>query len=539
MHDDLSSICRVYDTLRDTIEYGVKEDTHPAGVQVLLWFWSQIGGTGQTWMRIPFVLMGICSIPLMYLLAKQWYNKNAGLAAASIIAVSQYTIFHSVSVRPYIVGLFLMLILLLSWTAIVLRNDKRHLHYIVFVLTAAGCAYTHAFAALTAALTAIAGLILCHRENRLKLFISSIIAVALFVPHLPITFHQLFDMKGIGEWLGKPTPIFIIRYICYLFHYSYLAIFIGIVAFLLCARWQKQPLKQITAATLWLLPLLIGYCYSVWVNPVLRYSCLIFSFPFLLLTIVSLIPENAGSRGIVALSIYCLSMTATLYASRKHYTFFHNQVYQNACDKARDVQQRLGNENVALYLDIPTHYAAYYGIANTHSDTTSSPYLLTAKVDYETMERLRQSFSVVLEHYDCAEGEIFLLARNGNNQWNREQYYNKSGDIDFDPAKEYTPIFDSNYMAHTRFTDIDITVDDSCMIVMEILLGKQQKAWRSGIGHIHYQMTDIIKNSLLCRFYHVKVYVWNPDHSVFNPQHYSISLQANNPWIYAITEPTW
>lgn len=539
MHDDLSAICRLYGTLSDTIAYGVYEDGHPAGVQVFLWLWAQIGGTGQTWMRLPFVLMGIACIPLTYCVARQWYNKNAGLAAASVIAVSQYTIFHSVSVRPYIVGLFFMLILLLCWTAIVLRHDRRWLPYIIFALTAAACAYTHAFAALTAALTALAGLLLCQRDQRLRLLAACGLAVALFLPHLPITLHQLLDIKGVGGWLGKPTPMLLPRYGFYLFHFSYVAIGTGIISFLLCSKWNFQPRKQTTAFTLWLLPLLIGYCYSVWANPVLQYSCLIFSFPFLLLTLASLIPETTGWRGISSLTLYVVVMILTLYGTRQHYQFFHNQVYQAACDKAKETQQRFGKDNVALWLDIPDKFAAYYGIETPHSDTIGRSYLLAAKIEQDELERLMQRFPAIIEHQDCAEGEIYLLARERENLWKRELYYQQEGQLNFDSSEEFTAIYDSCYPAPCRFADIDISVNDSCTIVIEVLLGRHQKAWLSGMGHLRCRATNIIKNSGLCRLYRIKAYVWNPDHKHLPPTHYAMTVSASNPWIYSITEPSW
>ena len=97
-HDELSAICRLqYDSLADVLTYGVKlGDTHPGGVQVLMWLWAQLFGTSAFAIRLPFVLMGIATIPLIYAIGRQWYGEWSALMPAAVIAVSQYTVYYSV-----------------------------------------------------------------------------------------------------------------------------------------------------------------------------------------------------------------------------------------------------------------------------------------------------------------------------------------------------------------------------------------------------------------------------------------------------------
>ena len=118
-HDELSVIGRLhFDTFSELIEKGVKVDGHPAGIQVFLWFWVKIFGISEISLRLPFSLMGILCIPLMYVLTKKWFNATAALFTSGFIAVSQYTIFYGLIARPYIAGLFFILLEIMNAVAV-------------------------------------------------------------------------------------------------------------------------------------------------------------------------------------------------------------------------------------------------------------------------------------------------------------------------------------------------------------------------------------------------------------------------------------
>ena len=66
-HDEISAILRLdFNKFSDVIDYGVRGDGHPAGVQVFMWLWSRIFGTSAIAIRFPFLLMGIASLFLIH-----------------------------------------------------------------------------------------------------------------------------------------------------------------------------------------------------------------------------------------------------------------------------------------------------------------------------------------------------------------------------------------------------------------------------------------------------------------------------------------
>ena len=102
MHDEFSALQRTgFDNLHDLIREGVMlGDSHPAGVQVLLYFMVKLFGWNAFWLKLPFALMGIASVYLTYIVARQWFGKNVGLVSAAFVSVSELFLFYSQLARP-------------------------------------------------------------------------------------------------------------------------------------------------------------------------------------------------------------------------------------------------------------------------------------------------------------------------------------------------------------------------------------------------------------------------------------------------------
>ena len=64
-NDELSAITRLnYSSFSEMIEQGVRLiDMHPVGVQSFLWMWTHLFGMSEEVLRLPFVLLGILTIP--------------------------------------------------------------------------------------------------------------------------------------------------------------------------------------------------------------------------------------------------------------------------------------------------------------------------------------------------------------------------------------------------------------------------------------------------------------------------------------------
>jgi uncharacterized membrane protein len=58
-------------------------------------------GDGETALRLPSVLFGAASVPLLYLIGRDWFGHRVGLAAAFLLAISPLHLYYSQEARPY------------------------------------------------------------------------------------------------------------------------------------------------------------------------------------------------------------------------------------------------------------------------------------------------------------------------------------------------------------------------------------------------------------------------------------------------------
>lgn len=299
--DEVSALLRLkYDTLSEMIEKGVRPDGHPAFTQVLLWFWIKVFGDSEFAVRLPFVLMGTASIWFAGMAAKRWFGTGTAIAVAASLAFLQLPIMYSQLARPYACGLFFTMLAASCVSRFSSDEKVKWYHILLFIVTAAGAAYSHYFSLLTTLLLGISGIFLVSKTNTVKYLVASLGAVLLFLPHIGITISQLQigGIGGPGGWLGPPTPDFFWNHVIVIFNSSRGVTYLVCLIILFCVVFGKRrpDKKQVITLLLWIVPMLTGYFYSVYGNPVLQHSVLLFSMPFLLMFLFSWLPNDDGIK---------------------------------------------------------------------------------------------------------------------------------------------------------------------------------------------------------------------------------------------------
>lgn len=332
-HDELSALFRTqFHNLHDLINYGVKVDGHPAGVQLFLYFWIKIVGFNEWLIKLPFTLLGIGSVILLYFIGKKWYNETVGLLASAFLASLQYPIYYSQMARPYASGLFFSLALLYFWSNLLLTPEKKfNRSLLYFIIFATLSAYNHYFSLLFALLVGIVGLFLIQKEYRFRYILSGIMVVCLFIPHLSITISQL-QLKGVGNWLQKPTSIFILNYFFYLFHHSGwvlgTTLLITIFGIIFRSKNRFLPRNFLIFLSLFLTPIIVGYLYSYSIDSVLQYSVLLFSFPYLFFLLFGFIREQKFFMNTILIFTILIINIVTLIYEREYYQYGYQSIYE-------------------------------------------------------------------------------------------------------------------------------------------------------------------------------------------------------------------
>jgi hypothetical protein len=366
MFDELSAMGRtVYDNFGDLIRFGVVErDSHPAGIQVFLYYWSGLFGESEQLIKLPFLLAGMASIWVTYRIGELWFGRTAGMLSAAFISSLQLFVMYSQIARPYVSGLFFTLMMVLYWSKYFFIKPKRS-YLVWFVVFASLASYNHYFSLLFAATVGFSGLLLVNRKTILPYIFSGFAIVILYLPHLHIIFAQA-EKGTIGGWLGEPGPYFLFGFLYWLFHKSYVAIGFLVLIFILGIvfgvrkRNNHELLKRRLVLFLWLLPApVFGYVYSYSIEPILQYSLLIFSTPYFLLLLFSFTGQIEFKKLSVLVLLILIVNSLTLIYVRGYYRIFYKQPFEQVVKEAVELDGDYPDE-VFIINDYVPYFSAYY-----------------------------------------------------------------------------------------------------------------------------------------------------------------------------------
>ncbi|QQG44336.1 MAG: glycosyltransferase family 39 protein [Candidatus Roizmanbacteria bacterium] len=116
-------------------------DVHPPFYYMLLNLWIKTFGDSEFAVRSLSVVFGILSIFMIYKLTQLLFNKNTGLVAALILALSPFHIQYSQEARMY--NLLVFLIILSMYFFVKLLNNPNGKILIGYLLTGTLLMYTH------------------------------------------------------------------------------------------------------------------------------------------------------------------------------------------------------------------------------------------------------------------------------------------------------------------------------------------------------------------------------------------------------------
>ena len=326
-HDELSAWWRLrFPDFHSLLYKGIAVDAHPPLVQVFLYYWTHIFGDSTFSLRFPFLISSLICLPLSFKIGKRLFGAATGLWLLAFIATTQLAIVFAPIARPYGSGLLLALLLVDSWITTVVDGNKKWGPTWLLALLLALNAYNHYFSMMFAGLVWLSGWLYYKRISPGKYLLSGILAAVFFLPYFPIFLQQL-GYGGIGGnsgWLAPPTPAFFAHFVRYLFNDMGMAwIFLWLVIVYAFLRKKRQFKLRIIFISWCLLSFLVGYFYSVDVNPVIQFSCLLFSVPFLFLGLLGELPETRFAMG--SSVFFAALLTAGLFIQRKHYKVIAHQ----------------------------------------------------------------------------------------------------------------------------------------------------------------------------------------------------------------------
>ncbi|HWE07859.1 MAG TPA: glycosyltransferase family 39 protein [Solirubrobacteraceae bacterium] len=165
----------------------VLSDVHSGGENspplffLLAWATAKLGDP-TVWIRLPSIILGSATVPVVYLIGRETVGPRAGLVAGAVIALSPFSFYYGVEARPYASMAFFVAVSTWALLRAVAGSGARW--WALYVVAAAAAAYCHYTCIFVLIVQSLWSLWVC-RHRIWPPLISAVVAVALYIPWLP------------------------------------------------------------------------------------------------------------------------------------------------------------------------------------------------------------------------------------------------------------------------------------------------------------------------------------------------------------------
>ncbi len=119
---------------------GATTEITPPMYFALAWLTTQLGHASEL-VRLPSLIAGIASVPVIYLLGLRTVKRAGALVAASLLALCPFMIYYSSEARAYSV---MMLLVMVSTLSMLLAVDTgRRRWWVLYAVASAGAVLSH------------------------------------------------------------------------------------------------------------------------------------------------------------------------------------------------------------------------------------------------------------------------------------------------------------------------------------------------------------------------------------------------------------
>lgn len=170
--------------LEDLRDFRQGSEQSPPLFFVIAWAAAKVGDP-TVWIRVPSLVFGTATVPLVYLLGTRTVGRAAGFVAAALVTFSPFAIFYSSEARPYEMLVFLAT---LSTLALLLAVESpralRARWWVVYALVSCAVVYTHYTGVFVLGAQAVWALVV-HRAQWRELLLANLAAALAFLPWIP------------------------------------------------------------------------------------------------------------------------------------------------------------------------------------------------------------------------------------------------------------------------------------------------------------------------------------------------------------------
>lgn len=284
--DEIWAIKQVRGALPDVLSSLADEDVHPPLYPVALWGWIRVFGEAEWATRLLSAASGTGAVWVLYLIGRDLFDRQTGMAAAGILALNAYAVDFSQETRAY--SLLLLLGLLATWQLVRwARAPRAPRAMALYVLCAIPLAYVHVFGSFVLLGHGLWAVIWAPLL-RTRMCVAGAIVAAAFAPWVPVMLRQVGRVQE-GFWID---PLDWTDPIKWLWYWSGYNIPLTIAFVLLVGRGLLRPEHRPFLLTWLLVPVVVPVALSLVGEPIFHHK-----YPIVIIGAWSLL----AARGLLAL----------------------------------------------------------------------------------------------------------------------------------------------------------------------------------------------------------------------------------------------
>jgi uncharacterized membrane protein len=187
-------------------------DVHPPGYFTILWGWIRVFGSGPLSVRMPSILIGVVTVPVVFFAARDIYGRRTAWVAAIFATVAPQMVWYSQEARMY--SLFMLLVVLAVWAQVRALRSGSWRAWIALGVVSAAMMWTQYFTVLVViaqqlVIVAVVAGRVRRREPARRLLLQWLAALAVFAvliaPLVPFAHQQFAVNQSAGRGFNTPS----------------------------------------------------------------------------------------------------------------------------------------------------------------------------------------------------------------------------------------------------------------------------------------------------------------------------------------------
>jgi mannosyltransferase len=364
---------------------GIWEATTGGEFNPPLFYWIEhimlVFGNNEAILRFVPALFGVLTIPLIYLIGKEFVDRNVGIIAAAACTFSPFLIFYSQEARAYSMGLFFIALAMVFFLKALKTNEITH--WALFGLCSALAFWTHFYTLVITGALVLYALAVKIPEFRkdIREFKPLILAGAIFaiisLPLIIVTVQLFAKRTASAPTFGIQGMDIIIETFRQLSGFSEIVMYLFLILFVIgiIQAFLLDRNKGILLVTLTLLPFVISWVLSYRIPMVPRYLIILAPVYFIGIALAykpafGLVKNHGVIYGFMALLVL-LSVTTPFFTN--YYSSYTKEDWRGFSGQISELTKPGDIIVVAPgYIDQPFDY--YYsnstdGTIELHADT--------------------------------------------------------------------------------------------------------------------------------------------------------------------------